>query len=304
MIDIIIPVCRPDEKFYRVLKRLSKQSVKPDKLILMYTLCEADEKVPDAILDFNDIATEIHTVKKEDFSHGLTRNQGASFSDAKYILFMTQDALPKNDMLIENMKKALDSDDEISQCYARQCVDKFAPEYIRLTQLFNYPENSRKKTAGDIHELGIKTIFCSDVCCMYRREVFEKLGGFTDVLFNEDMIFARKAIDSGYAIFYCADAAVIHYHKYSCKKQRKRNFDLAVSQALHPETFSDLKSEGEGVKMVISVLKKLFAKGKIFQAVYYVFWSGNKYIGYKLGRNFRRLPKTLCKRLSDTPSYW
>lgn len=38
-----------------------------------------------------------------------------------------------------------------------------------------------------------KTFFCSNVCAMYRRSIYEKLGGFVKhTIFNEDMIFAEN----------------------------------------------------------------------------------------------------------------
>ena len=63
-------------------------------------------------------------------------------------------------------------------------------------------------------------------------------GFIKNAIFNEDMIFAGKAVmEDDYAIAYVADAKVIHSHNYNCTQQFKRNFDLAVSQADHPEVF-------------------------------------------------------------------
>ena len=58
-----------------------------------------------------------------------------------------------------------------------------------------------------LRRLGIKTFFCSNVCAAYRREIYEELGGFVKhTIFNEDMIYAAKAVEAGYAIAYAADA--------------------------------------------------------------------------------------------------
>ena len=43
--------------------------------------------------------------------------------------------------------------------------------------------------------MGIKTYFCSNVCAAYKKDIFEKLGGFVDrTIFNEDMIYAGNLI--------------------------------------------------------------------------------------------------------------
>ena len=71
---------------------------------------------------------------------------------------------------------------------------------------------------------------------MYRRSIYEKLGGFVKhTIFNEDMIFAGKLIQEGYAIAYVAEARVFIPTNYTNCQQLHRNFDLAVSQADHPE---------------------------------------------------------------------
>ena len=315
MIDVVIPVYRPDEKFDRLIEKLVKQRIRPESIIIMYTLTGVDEneivRFTDHINELlmkngepDDTFIKVYPVAKKDFNHGLTRNEGASHGHSPYILMMTMDAVPADDRLTERLLKMIENTPDAGQAYARQKTDSEAPEYIRLTQYFNYPKESLVKSRDDYKKLGIKTIFCSDVCCMYRRDVFEYIGGFEETFFNEDMIFARKAIDAGYKVCYTADASVIHYHKYSCKKQRKRNFDIAVSQKMHPEVFSDLSSVKEGSRMVREIMGKLFRKKKFFQLFYYFFLSANKFIGYRLGRNYRKLPKSLCKHLSDTPSYW
>lgn len=68
---------------------------------------------------------------------------------------------------------------------------------------------------------------------MYRRSIYEKLGGFVKhTIFNEDMIFAGKLIQEGYAIAYVAEARVVHSHNYTNRQQLHRNFDLAVSRRI------------------------------------------------------------------------
>lgn len=64
------------------------------------------------------------------------------------------------------------------------------------------------------------------------------------------MIYASKVIEAGYAVAYAASAQVIHSHNYTGRQQFRRNFDLAVSQADHPEVFKKYPSEGEGMRLV------------------------------------------------------
>ena len=74
------------------------------------------------------------------------------------------------------------------------------------------------------------------------------------------MIFAGKAVlQDDYAIAYVAEARVIHSHNYGCAAQFRRNFDLAVSQADHPEVFGGIRPEGEGIRLVRQTARYLVA---------------------------------------------
>ena len=118
------------------------------------------------------------------------------------------------------------------------------------------------------------------------------------------MIYAGHLIQAGYSIAYQAEAQVIHSHNYSGRQQFTRNFDLAVSQVQNPDVFSGVKSESEGIRLVKKTAKYLKSIGKgslIFQLIY---MSGCKYLGYRLGRLYRRLPYFLVKLCSMNKSYW
>ncbi|MFR3809792.1 MAG: glycosyltransferase family 2 protein [Lachnospiraceae bacterium] len=175
----------------------------------------------------------------------------------------------------------------------------------QYTRQFNYPEKSRVKWLADLPELGIKTYFCSNVCAMYRRELYLQLGGFVQkAIFNEDMIFAGELIQKGYGVAYAAEAKVVHSHNYSAIQQFHRNFDLAVSQADHPEVFAGIRSEGEGIRLVKKTAGWLCRQGKPWLVIQLVWQSGWKYLGYLLGKRYQKLPKWVIPRCTMNPKYW
>lgn len=305
MIDVIIPVYRPDEKLERLIERLNAQTVKPGHVFFMQTMVEPgeDERVR-RILEQADHVV-ITPVDKNDFDHGGTRNRGASLSEAEFMLFMTQDAVPVDDRLLENLHRAITSGQEIAAAYGRQLPDNKVGTVERYTRQFNYPKESFVKSSKDLERLGIKTYFCSNVCAMYRKKVYEELGGFvTRTIFNEDMILASSVIGAGYQIAYAADAQVVHAHKYTYRQQLTRNFDMAVSQRQYREIFETIKSESEGIRLVKESAKYLLSNGKWYLLPDLVMQSGFKWLGYKLGLRYERLPLGMVKRLSMNKRYW
>lgn len=306
-VDVIIPTYKPSDTLCLLLQKLQEQTFLIHRVLILNTeealWEEAVKKYPiEAAL--KKLPHEIYHIRKDEFDHGGTRLFGAEQSSADILLFMTQDVVPANAFLVEELVQGL-RDADTAVAYARQLPREDCSVVERYTRQFNYPEQSRKKGMEDIATLGIKTFFCSDVCAAYKRNVFECLGGFeTPVIFNEDMFFAAKAIDAGYYVYYAARAEVIHSHNYTMAQQFHRNFDLAVSQQQHPEIFEQVSSEAEGMKLVLGTVKHLIAVGKPHLIFQLGFQCIGKYAGYQMGKHYKRLSRKQILRYTMNQDYW
>ena len=300
-VDVIIPAYHPGKEFATLIKRLEKQSVPIHRIIVMNTEESMWTKEWEKLSD----VMEIHHLAKSDFDHGGTRAQAAELSDADVMIFMTQDAMPADRELLAELLKALEQDENIAAAYARQLPNAECSFVERYTRAFNYPDRSGVKTKKDMDQYGIKTFFCSNVCAAYKKDIYQKQGGFVRrTIFNEDMIYAGGLIQAGYGIAYAAEAKVIHSHNYNCMQQFHRNFDLGVSQAEHPEIFEGVPSEGEGMRLVKKTLSHLVRSEKIWLIPGFVMQCAGKYAGYLAGKNFRRLPKKFVLWCTMSPNYW
>lgn len=299
-VDIIIPTYRPDETVVYLIKKLLKQTYPIHEIHIIDTETGI---FPKGLKNLSD-KIRISKIKPEQFDHGGTRHEGAMQSHTDIIVYMTQDAMPVNEYLIEELVKAFDNE-KIAAAYARQLPNSKCNVIERYTRAFNYPEQSKIKSMEDLETLGIKTYFCSDVCAAYRKSVYESLGGFEEkTIFNEDMIMAAKIIQSGGLVKYVAEAKVIHSHNYNCKQQFQRNFDLAVSQVEHPEVFQNIKSESEGMRLVKNTMIYLIKIKKPWLIIKLISQSGFKYMGYCLGRKYSQLPMWLIKKCTMNQRYW
>ncbi|MCR4625459.1 MAG: glycosyltransferase family 2 protein [Lachnospiraceae bacterium] len=286
--EVIIPVYEPDKRLYIILKRLLKQSVKPQKINIILTLSEKY-----GALEFmeglavNEIKSEIigvETIEKQDFNHGGSRQSAAEKVRSGYVLFMTQDAVPYDRKLAEKLLDEFDNE-RTAVAYARQMPYKNATLREKFARSYNYPDVSQVKDKKMLDEGKIKAIFCSDVCAMYDMNVFNELNGFernTD--FNEDMLYANKALLNGYLISYCADAKVYHSHNLTFTGQFKRNKEIARSQKEHPEVFEPLSSENEGLSFVKNGVKYMMKEGSIKDTAAFIADCGFKFAGYKIGK--------------------
>ena len=201
MIDVIIPTYKPGEEFVRVIRGLHNQSVKVNRVIIMNTEEAFFEGVANDLHEYIDEGfIEVHHISKKDFNHGKTRREGIAKSLADIFVMMTMDAVPANDKLIENLVSPL-SDETVACSYARQLPKEGDSRREQITREFNYPDKSVLKSSADYDRLGIKTFFCSNVCCAYSRKIYDELGGFVSrAIFNEDMIYAGRAVKQGYKV--------------------------------------------------------------------------------------------------------
>ena len=299
-VDVMIPTYKPGQEFAELLPRLLEQTYPIRSIRVVNTGKKfwnpAWEQLSDKIM--------VEHIRPSEFDHGGTRRAMAESSDADLLLFMTQDAMPYDNACVEHLVEKF-SLPHVKAAYARQLPRDDCRTLERFTRGFNYPEESDIKDAGDLPKLGVKTFFCSNVCAMYDRRTYEELGGFVEsTLFNEDMIYAGHLVQAGYAIAYAADAKVVHSHNYSAIQQFHRNFDLAVSQADHPEVFAGIQSEGEGIRLVKKTAGWLCRQGKPWMVIQLVWQSGWKYLGYLLGKRYQKLPKWVIPRCTMNPKYW
>lgn len=304
-VDVIIPTYKPNQEFFTLIERLQKQTVPVRRIIIINT----EEKYFQRLVYGRKYEKEnknilVKHISVHEFDHGGTRRRAVRESEADVFVMMTQDAIPADEHLLEQLLKPLERED-VAVSYARQLARDDAGEIEKYTRVFNYPEQSVIKGQSDIATMGIKTFFCSDVCAAYKRKVYEEMGGFVKrAIFNEDMIFAANAVKAGYKIAYAAQAQVYHSHNYTGKQQFQRNFDLGVSQAQHPEIFEGISSESEGVSMVKKTIKYLLGKGHKLEIFRLIYTSGCKFIGYRLGKVYRKLPRRLILACTSNRNYW
>lgn len=304
-IDVIIPTYKPGQKFIQLIQMLSQQTVPVHKIIVLNT----EEKYFERLIYgthfqeyYKNLAVYHHS--QWEFDHGKTRDKGVRHSDADIFVCMTQDAVPEDKFLLEKLTAPL-CDETIAVSYARQLPDVSADIIECFTRNFNYPEESLIKSKEDIERLGIKTFFCSNVCAAYRRKIYDDMGGFIrHTIFNEDMIYAARAVQCGYKIAYAADARVIHSHDYTNLQQFRRNFDIGVSQAQHPEIFEAVSSEGEGMKLVKLTTAHLKTNHKLYKVPGFIVTCACKWLGYRLGKCYRILPMPLILKCTMSERYW
>lgn len=299
-VDVIIPTFQPDAEFAKLLRSLALQVIPADNIFIINT----EKKYWNESWEREFPNLKVTHIKKSEFDHGAVRHMAAEQSKADIVVFMTQDAVPEDENTISELIRPL-VDGKAEMSYCRQIPKKGADLIEKYTRAFNYPPESRIKTKADLPKLGVKTFFCTNVCSAYLKKVYDGLGGFPHpVILNEDNILAGRAVEAGFRISYTAEARVLHSHNYSGIKQFHRNFDIGVSHAMYPEIFAAYPSEDEGARLVKQTMRYVCEQKKPWLVFKVVWLSAWKYLGYKSGKNYRRLSKRLIKKFTMNPEFW
>ena len=248
----IIPILNPPEMFFRKLApTLLSQTLDPTIVLI-----NSGEAIPKGNY------TSVNIDKKE-FNHANTRNLALNY-EADFYLFMTQDAMPYDEYLVDNLLKAFE-DPDVVVAYARQIPYADANAIEIFARTTNYPFASKIKSKEDLPIMGIKTFFNSDSCAMYRASYFKEVGGFKqDLNTNEDMEYAARAIMNGKKVAYVAEAKVYHSHNFTCKDIWKRYRAIGKffkeNQWILDVVSQYAKAESTGIKQALNELRYLLKK--------------------------------------------
>lgn len=282
LLEAIIPAYKPDETIYKLIRKLRQQTVRPERIKVILTVSDGiDDSFFDPVAD-TDLMIEL--IDKKDFKHGGTRQRAAMSSDARYVLFLTQDGIPYDDHMTAHLIEAV-SAKNAALAYARQIPYPDSGAIEKYSRHYNYPSKSSSKNYADIEKYGIRAVFCSDTCAVYDMEIFKELGGFYyNADFNEDEIYAYKALCNGYTVEYNADAKIFHSHDYTVKEQFSRYKAIATSQREHPEIFEKMGCISEGKKYVIKGFFFFLRHFRPYTAIKFIYVSFVKYLAFVYGK--------------------
>ncbi len=253
----------------------------------------------------------LERIEPGEFGHGKTRNLGARLAQGKYLVYITQDAVPASDVWLERLVSSVEAGENVAGAYSRQIPkeDSF-PSDARIV-LKAFGEKSEIKDSGDLRGGWKKrylkrTPLMSNVSSCIKRSVWDEIPFNETLLLLEDQEWAKRAFEKGYRVVYEPDSAVYHSHSYPLSARFKRYFDGGVAQR---QTFNN--SGGMTLPFVFlyppfySVLDVRFMMSRGYSAASIFRWffyslaaHFTESIGFWIGLKARYLPAGLCSKLT------
>lgn len=299
-VHLYIPTLNGGQRFLELLDRLEQQTLRPQRCVVI------DSGSTDGTTDAARAhGCEVLGLGNEGFDHGGTRQRAINaFPEADVYCLLTQDAIPADAFALANLVQAF-ADPDVGLAYGRQLPHAGATLLESHARLFNYPPTSQLRALADAPTYGIRTISCSNSFAAYRRKALDQVGGFPrGTIMGEDVVVAGKMLLADWKLAYSAQARVHHSHDYTIREEFERYFDIGVFHADNRWIFEAFgRAGGEGLRYAMSEIGYVARRNPLLLPKV----GGSlaaKWLGYKLGLSYLRLPFKLRKALSMYKGYW
>ena len=194
-----------------------------EKMEFIFALTESDDYSEQILLENNVL---FFNVARQDFSHSETRNRLANLSNTDYIFFTVQDAIAKDQYLLNKLYEiAVKYNADAISCtqVPRDDADLHAKISTWAHNKYLGLNGSTKVIRGPIPKPARQDASLDNVCCLIKRTTFEKLGGFRGV-FAEDLDFGIRVLESGGTIVLTDEVHIVHSHNRPELYHLKRSF--------------------------------------------------------------------------------
>lgn len=277
-ITVVMPTYNAGNQFRECAEILAKQTAN-----IVEVLVIDSSSTGETANIARDFGFKVEVIPKSEFGHGKIRQYALEKAQTEIVVFMTQDALLKEEDSVQRLVDFLIRDDELAAVYGRQLPYPHTGPLGSFARLYNYPDYSFINSFEDRKQKGIKTAFLSDSFAAYKKSLLLKIGGFPKhVNFGEDTYVAAKLLMAGYRTGYCAEAAVYHSHDYSLKQDYLRCRQIGIfhkEEAWLLETFG--KAEGEGLRYIMQETSWLIRSNGVFQVIIAFIHNIVKFLAYK-----------------------
>ena len=301
MLSVVIPVKNGGSDLARCLTAINAQTIDEPLEIIVVDSGSSDGSVETAIRQ----GARVFSIPPETFTHGGSRNLGATHARGDVLVFISQDACPVGTGWLRALVAPLRDDESVAGVYGRQLAHPTAAAAEMYFLNFLYGPDGRRQHAATVTEVSMDTTLFSNVNAAIRHELWERFPFSTDIVMSEDQEWSRSVLLAGFDLIYEPQAAVRHSHAYTLRAAFRRFFDSGVSAErayMTTESHSSSVLRGRAVGYAIGELRWLWSTGQANLIPYSALYEFTKLLGLLAGLNHRYIPLPLKRHLTALPS--
>jgi rhamnosyltransferase len=297
-ISIIIPTKNGGVNLATCLEAIHRQEIDGE----IETIVVDSGSRDDTLRIAQRFSARVTEIRPEKFTHGRSRNLGASIACGKYLIFCNQDVIPANIHWLARLVEALGGKG-VAASYSRQVPPPGAQRFEKVFLERHYPPVSVIHTRDVLNRRGPEDIILfSTVAGALRRNVWETFRFNENIVTSEDQEIAYRLLKSGWQIVYQADSIVCHSNQYTLLSAFRRYFDSGWSMTYYPEL--RVRSSRRAISYLKASCKDsiLCDAASLRERLGSLLYVGAKTTGFVLGQTAFAMPVYIRDRISYTRS--
>lgn len=248
--SIIIPVYNRPQEVQELLESLTHQTTGDFEVIIVED--GSSVRCEEITRSFADKLT-ISYIEKENGGPAAARNFGAAKAQGKWLIFFDSDCLIP-EQYISNATKELQHQD----CQLFGGADRSHPSFTPLQKAIDYSMTSIITTGGIRGNKKSADKFYPRTFNMgIKKEVFDRIGGFSNMRFGEDVDFSYKVKEGGYDSSLFHENWVYHKRRNTFRTFFKQVFNSGIAR-IH------LTRRHPGTLKIVHLLPSAFVLGTLF----------------------------------------
>ena len=256
--SVIIPVYNRPDEVDELLESLCTQTNGDFEVVVV----EDGSSVPcESIVQKYADRLDVHYYLKPNSGPGQSRNYGVERVQGEYVLILDSDAV-----LPPHYIQAVEDELQVRPCDAFGGPDRAHASFTSMQKAINYGMTSFFTTGGIRGgKKKMDKFYPRSFNMGVRREVYNALGGFSEMRFGEDIDFSTRIFKGGYACRLFPEAWVWHKRRTDLRKFFKQVHNSGIAR-IH------LTKRHPGTLKLVHLLPMVFTLGCLACLLVAPFW--------------------------------
>ena len=256
--SVIIPVYNRPDEVDELLESLCTQTNGDFEVVVV----EDGSSVPcESIVQKYADRLDVHYYLKPNSGPGQSRNYGVERAQGEYVLILDSDAV-----LPPHYIQAVEDELQARPCDAFGGPDRAHASFTPMQKAINYGMTSFFTTGGIRGgKKKMDKFYPRSFNMGVRREVYNALGGFSEMRFGEDIDFSTRIFKGGYACRLFPEAWVWHKRRTDLRKFFKQVHNSGIAR-IH------LTKRHPGTLKLVHLLPMVFTLGCLVCLLVAPFW--------------------------------
>ena len=250
--SIVVPVYNRPDEVDELLESLCSQTLKDFEVVIVE---DGSQKPCKDVCDKYANILNLHYYYKDNSGPGQSRNYGVEHANGDYVIILDSDVVLPNGYLAAVNSQLSIVNSQFSIAFGGP--DASHPSFTPVQKAISYSMTSFFTTGGIRGgKAKLDKFYPRSFNMGIRRDVYQKLGGFSKMRFGEDIDFSYRIVEAGYQPRLFPDAWVWHKRRTDFRKFFRQVYNSGIARI-------NLEKRHPGTLKLVHLLPTVFTLGVI-----------------------------------------